>query len=63
MEARGTSDFVLDHSIAQIYVGGKVLYIYDDEIVGNDQNESTGTGTSGIAYKNNNFILRYIIGV
>lgn len=41
----------------------KYLYIHDDKIVGNDNNTLTGTGTSGVKYENNGFVLRYIIGV
>lgn len=44
-------------------VGGKYLYISDDKITGNEANESAGTGTSGISYANNKFVLRYVIGV
>ena len=41
----------------------KYLYINDDRIVGNANNEATGTGTCGITYTNNGFVLRYVIGV
>lgn len=41
----------------------KYLYIHDDRIVGNDVNDDTGTGTSGVKYENNGFVLRYVIGV
>lgn len=41
----------------------KYLYIHDTEIVGNAINEATGTGTSGITYNNNAFVLRHVIGV
>lgn len=41
----------------------KYLYIHDDKIVGNDINDDTGTGTSGIKYENNGFVLRYVFGV
>lgn len=41
----------------------KYLYIHDDKIVGNDINSATGTGTSGVKYENNGFVLRYVIGV
>ena len=43
-------------------VAGKYLYISDDRIVGNDTNDDTGTA-SGISYKNNQFVLRYVYGV
>lgn len=41
----------------------KYLYIHDDRIDGNAINEAAGTGTSGIKYENNGFVLRYVIGV
>lgn len=41
----------------------KYLYINDDSIKGNDVNESTGTGSSGITYTNNAYVLRYVVGV
>lgn len=43
-------------------VGSKYLYIYNNRIVGHEGNESTGTN-SGITFKNNNYVLRYVIGV
>lgn len=42
--------------------GTKYLYIYDDRIVGHDDNNLSGT-TNGITYANNKFVLRYVIGV
>ncbi len=44
-------------------VGRKYLYIHDDKIVGHSANADSGTGDSGIKYKNNYFVLRYVIGV
>lgn len=41
----------------------KYLYIHDDHIDGNDNNEATGTGSCGVTYANNGFVLRYVIGV
>lgn len=40
----------------------KYLYIYDDKVVGHNNNNLTGTGDCGITYTNNRFVLRYIIG-
>lgn len=40
----------------------KYLYIHDDRIAGHDNNNKTGTGTCGITYTNNRFVLRYVIG-
>lgn len=45
------------------YFATKYLYISDTKIVGHDNNSLTGTGTSGIKYTNNRFVLRYVIGV
>ena len=44
-------------------MASKYLYINDTTIVGNDNNKATGTGSSGIKYENNGFVLRYVIGV
>lgn len=43
-------------------VGVKYLYIRDNGITGNDNNSKSGTGTSGIKYANNKFVLRYVYG-
>lgn len=56
------SSFFLNNSKLGL-VGSKYLYIKDDEISGNAANEETGTGTSGIKYTNNRFVLREVIGV
>lgn len=45
------------------YFATKYLYISDDKITGHDNNNKTGTGTCGITYTNNRFVLRYVIGV
>ena len=45
------------------YFGTKYLYINDDTIVGHDNNRLTGTGSCGIEYTNNRFVLRYVMGV
>lgn len=44
-------------------MASKYLYIHDDKIGGNDVNNQSGTGTSGIVYNNAGFVLRYVIGV
>lgn len=41
----------------------KYLYIHDDKIVGYDANATSGTGSIGITFKNNAYVLRYVIGV
>ena len=43
-------------------IGMKYVYVYDNRIVGNDDNSATGTA-SGITYKNNHWVLRFVIGV
>lgn len=43
-------------------VGTKYLYIRDTSITGHADNVLTGTA-NGIAYANNKFVLRYVIGV
>lgn len=40
----------------------KYLYIHDEQIVGHDKNNQTVT-VGGITYTNNDFVLRYVIGV
>lgn len=45
------------------YMATKYLYIDDQVIEGHADNNTTGTGTSGIKYTNNRFVLRYVIGV
>ena len=45
------------------YFGTKYLYIRNDGITGHDNNSLVGTGTCGISYTNNRFVLRYVIGV
>lgn len=45
------------------YFATKYLYIHDTKIVGHNNNSLTGTGSSGIKYTNNRFVLRYVIGV
>lgn len=44
-------------------MASKYLYIHDDKIGGNDVNNQSGTGASGITYNNAGFVLRYVIGV
>lgn len=41
----------------------KYLYVNDTSIAGNAVNSTTGTGTCGITYTNNGYVLRYVIGV
>lgn len=42
--------------------GAKYLYIYDEQIVGHEKNSQTVT-VGGITYANDDFVMRYVIGV
>lgn len=44
------------------FVGSKYVYISNTGLSGSNDNTATGTG-SGISYKNNHWVLRYVIGV
>ena len=44
-------------------VCSKVLYINDSTIRGHASNATSGTGTSGIAYNNTGYVLRYVLAV
>jgi hypothetical protein len=41
----------------------KVLYINNSTITGHASNATSGTGTSGIAYNNTGYVLRYVLAV
>ena len=56
------SQFMLTTDGSFGVVGSKYLYISDDRIAGNANNEATGTA-SGITYNNAGFVLRYVLGV
>ena len=43
-------------------VGAKYIYVYDNKIVGNQYNNTSGT-KNGITYDNSYWVLRYVIGV
>ena len=43
-------------------IASKYLYIYNDRIVGNDVNTTTGT-RNGITYNNAKYVMRYVMGV
>ena len=44
-------------------VGAKYLYIHDTYITGNENNNLSGTATSGITFNNAMYVLRYVLGV
>ncbi len=55
--------FMFSGDATMAYVGAKYLYINDTSIGGHTNNEAVGTGVvSGIAYNNNRWVLRYVIG-
>lgn len=41
----------------------KYLYIHDEYITGNENNNLSGTATSGITFNNAMYVLRYVLGV
>jgi len=43
--------------------GFKYLYIFDDRIEGHASNASTGGAASGVWFNNDQYVLRYVIGV
>lgn len=55
--------FIIASDSALSYVSSKYLYIYDTKITGHDNNVNTGTSASNIIYTNNQFVLRYVVGV
>lgn len=57
----GMSTFMVNNATLGS-VAVKYLYIYDDKIMGNENNTKTGTGTSAIKYANNKFVLRWVYG-
>ena len=44
-------------------IGSKYLYIHDTYIKGNENNDLSGTATSGITFNNAMYVLRYVLGV
>lgn len=61
MSGYGTAFTMMDINFGQIC--HKYLYINDTTISGHENNDATGTGTSGITYANNKYVLRYVYGV
>ena len=55
--------FTMNSSAIFVVLGAKYLYLYDTEIVGNADNNKSGTASSGITYNNAGYVLRYVIGV
>ena len=46
-----------------VNISTKHLYIYNDKIVGFDNNGNSTLVSSGITFENNKWVLRYVIGV
>lgn len=60
----GHNFFMTGWAANNFYVGLKYLYIYDNKIVGNKNNNSATTQTgNGITITNSKFVLRYVYGV
>ena len=57
------SVFTLNNTASFSNLAAKYLYLHDDKITGNADNNKTGTSASGITYNNAAFVLRYVIGV
>lgn len=57
----GNAFTMMDINFGQIC--HKYLYINDLYITGHANNTATGTGTSGIIYANNKYVMRYVYGV
>ena len=55
--------FTMKSSVIFKVLEAKYLYVHDTEIVGNADNNKSGTASSGITYNNAAFVLRYVIGV
>lgn len=55
--------FFMTHNLGK-YAATKYIYIYDDKLVGHDENMQIITNSnSGLSFQNNLFCLRYVIGV
>lgn len=57
----GIVAMMASHSIFAL-MGAKYIYVRDSYIFGHDNNNKTGTGTSGIKYSNKAFVLRWVYG-
>lgn len=59
----GGQTFLMGNNAGLATFGAKYLYIYDESIVGHFSNQESGDAASGISVTNQNFVLRYVIGV
>ena len=57
-EGQSVDILMMNNTIASNVMCRKLVYVYDNRIVGNDNNTATGTG-----YANNSKVLRAVIGV
>ena len=62
MSGKGTI-FMLCSTPKFTMMASKYLFITDDKITGHADNTAVGTSSTGISYQNNQFVLRYVIGV
>lgn len=60
-EGQGHS-FFLSHTPGTNY-STKYVYIYNDRLVGHENNSKAGTGADGVMYRNNKYALQYVLGV
>lgn len=56
-----SATFIMIQSVFMV-IASKNLYIYDDKIIGSDDNDKSGT-RNGITYDNTAFVLRAVYGV
>ena len=59
----GGQTFLMGNNAGLATFGAKYLYIYDESIVGHFSNQESGDAASGISVTNQDFVLRYVIGV
>lgn len=62
---KGVGNNFFLHANGFLYIGTKYLYISDTKITGYDQNDDVAADFNviGVKYSNNQFCLRYVIGV
>lgn len=60
MPSKGSDFMIIGDEFNKCAV--KFLYITDNKITGHSSNSNTGT-KNGITYNNNNYVLRYVLGV
>lgn len=63
LDGEGGHTFLMAINAALSTFGAKYLRILDNMIIGHESNGSEGTAASGITFTNNDYVLRYVIGV